>query len=221
MVTIINSMRLPLCLALMMFIAGNCLGQMEINGQIRYGNEWIDYSNKHIEIKVVQEGMYKISYQDLVDNGFPAASINGNDIQMFTSGRQVTLYNTTEGAWSASDYLLFHGEGQRGEIDAYLFEDAADAQLNPEYSMYSDARSYFLRLKPNANFSSRYEEQSNNLSGSLPLASSHYMEREKLVFFSHLVNPGTPVSQDVHYSHFIRMEGFSSRMERETNVDIP
>jgi len=210
-----------LALAALFLFSTTVSAQITMNGQAVYGNEWIDQTLPHIEIKVVEEGMYKITFDDLVANGFPAAQINGNDLQMFSMGRQVALYNTTEGAWNSSDYMVFHGDKQKGELDAYLFGDPETQQLNPEYSMFADERTYFLRLKPNANFSARYETVENTLGSNLPLKEKYYMEKTMQVYNDFTVSPGTPTSDFVHFSHFITMEGFSSTQSRETLVDFP
>ncbi len=195
-------------------------GQMMINGVPTYGNEWIDYSATHIKMSVEQEGMYKVTFSDLVANGFSAAQLRGADLQLHSMGKQLPIYVTTSGVWSNGDYLVFHGQGQKGELDAQLFEDSEREHLNPEFSMFSDTRSYYLSLRPNAPSPERYQEKSNDLSGALPLPENFFMERELHVFSDFDWSPGTLITQDVHYSHFVANEGFASTLRRETEVEF-
>ena len=195
-------------------------GQMLIDGQVRFGNEWINYNDQYLEVKVDKEGMYKITYNDLITAGFSASSLRGNDLQMYSLGEQVAVYNTNNGQWGSSDYMAFYGQGQEGEIDQHLFTDAENEQLNPAFSMFSSERSYYTRLRPNANGTLRYESLSNDLSGNLPTPERYFLEKTRTIYSTHTFSPGTPVSSDVHYSHFITMEGFSTKLQRETTLEV-
>jgi len=181
--------------------------QMNINGQTMYGNEWIDYSVPHIEIKVDQEGLYKLTFQDLVDRGFPAGDLKGSSLQLFNNGQLVGLYVTSESQWSPNDFLIFHGLGNDGWVDSHMYDDAPQQQLNTEVSMFSPERSYFLRLKENVAASMRYTEVANNLGGNLPVLRTYYVDKEMVKFNSSSWSPPTPARGDIHYSH-LQMDKF-------------
>ena len=195
-------------------------GQMLIDGQIKYGNEWINYNDQYVELKVQEEGMYKVSYDELVAAGLNASSLRGRDIQVYSLGNQVATHLSSNGQWSADDFLVFYGKGQEGEIDQHLFEDAENEQLNPAFSMFSSERSYYVRVSSNPSNSLRYENVNNDLSGNLPTPERFFVEKQRKVYSSNTFSPGTPVSQDVHYSHFITMEGFSTKLQRESLVEL-
>ena len=36
-----------------------------------FGNEWIDFNKEYYKISVAEDGIFKITYQDLIDVGFP------------------------------------------------------------------------------------------------------------------------------------------------------
>ena len=49
----------------------------------KYGNEWIDYNKPYYRIPVSADGIYRISYSTLKQSGFPIASIDPRQIQIF------------------------------------------------------------------------------------------------------------------------------------------
>ena len=214
----IKMMRNALFLALIL-CSGTLTAQMEINGQVLYGNEWINYDLIHAEVKVLEEGIYRVTYDDLIAQGI-APGFSGSDLQVYNMGQQQHIHTSTEGPWNADDYLLFYGKAQEGALDSHLFSDAETEQLNPQYSMFSDEASFFIRANPNSVNNNRYQDKSAPLPADPPLPELYFMEREKLVFSSHSISPGTPVTEFVHYSHFITMEGFSTRQQREVDVEF-
>ncbi len=190
------------------------------NGVLFYGNEWIDYSTTHVKMTVEEEGIYKVSYDELIAAGLTTGQIIGGDLQLHSMGKQMPIHLSTSGTWGSGDYLVFHGEGQKGELDAHLFADANLEHLNPQLSMYSDQRAYYISLR-SSNSPERYLEKNNDLTDpNLPLPERFFMEREMRVFSEFEWSPGTPVTQDVHYSHFVANEGFASPLRRETDVEF-
>jgi len=195
--------------------------QMTINGQVMYGNEWIDYSAPHIEIKVAEDGLYRLTYQQLVDEGFSASDLKGSSLQIFNNGLQIDIFVSSEEQWSTSDFLIFYGESNDAWLDSHGFEDPENDQLNTEVSMFSENRSYFVRLKADVSQLARYTEFPNDLSGNLPVLRTHYVEREMVKFKEDTWNIPTPAHADIHFSHFATVDGWSTRI-RETNIaEIP
>ena len=119
------------------------LGGMAI-GQ-PYGNEWIDYGGQYWRFTVHQEGIYRIDSTALADAGFPVASVDPRDIQLFARQQQVPIYveGEDDGVFNSGDFIEFHGLGNDGWLDAELWNDPAD-QNNPHYSLYNDTIRYFL-----------------------------------------------------------------------------
>src|SRR5690554_7692933 len=77
-----------------------------------YGNEWINYNQKYYQFPVVEDGIYRISYQSLIDAGIPVASIAANKIQVFGKQKEIPLYIQDNGDNSidAGDYIEFFAE---------------------------------------------------------------------------------------------------------------
>jgi|GEM_PF-5659064 len=65
------------------------------------------------KIKVKDQGLYKITEEDLAAAGMPAAQRVGASLALYHLGEPVAIQTTTEGALGAADFLVFYGEGLR------------------------------------------------------------------------------------------------------------
>ncbi len=206
---------------IVLFLLGcfSASSQMEKNGQILYGNEWIDYSKTYIKINVDEDGLYFISYNNLLQNGFSASQLVGSDLQLFAEGEEMPLYVTNNGNWSTSDYLIFYGERNQGTLDQFLFEDPENEQINPKVSMFSTEKSYYLTLSPSTT-NLRYEPQSNDVAGTSLVKEEFFMEQLQSVFSEDVWDPGAPTDRDLQFSHFIAMDGFASRMTSDHQLEV-
>ena len=199
-----------------------CLGlsaQIEFNGELVYGNEWVNHERPYAKVTINQDGVYRINYTDLVSNGFPA-NISGSEIQAFSFGKEVALYVTTDGTFGNGDYVEFFGNKNQGELDKPLYDNWESQQLNPKYSMFSNGRPYFFTWNPGSSNNLRYTSSSNGLSGNLPQAEPFYTHKEEIVFSSNHVRPVIN-EEDVRYSNFFTTEGYGSGMNKENTANIP
>jgi hypothetical protein len=124
-----------------------------------FGNEWINYNQSYYKIKIVENGVYRISFQTLNDNGVPLGTINPKNFQLFAKGKEVAMYikGEADNSLAHNDYIEFYGEGNAGWLDTALYE-GRNNQPNPYYSLINDTISYFLTW----NYSSsniRYQEE--------------------------------------------------------------
>ena len=116
--------------------------QMWVDGQLQYGNEWINYEGEYLKMKVVSEGMYRVTYADLQAAGW--GQVQGSELQLFAQGKERALYVSSSDNWEDGDYLLFYGKGQGSDLDIHLFENGLADMLNPGYSLVTDTAAYFL-----------------------------------------------------------------------------
>ena len=68
--------------------------QMITGTDTLYGNEWIDYTQLYFEIKIAEDGMYRLSYTDLNNGGvFSGSAIpQGQNFQLYKNGQSIPLY---------------------------------------------------------------------------------------------------------------------------------
>ncbi len=73
---------------------------------------WIDYSKTHYKFAVIQDGIYRITYNDLVTAGIAPSVINPKTIKIFCKGEQLPLHISGEDdlSFDPTDYIEYWGE---------------------------------------------------------------------------------------------------------------
>ncbi len=192
--------------------------QMTFNGQSLFGNEWVDLDKDYIKIKIDEDGVYKINADQLTSNGFPS-NVKGKELQLFSNGQEVAIHVSNDETLGSNDYFEFYGFKNRGELDAPLYASPDSMQLNPDYSMFSDSRVYYLTYESGSGNNLRFENLDNNLSGALPNPEAFYFHEEKLVFNDRHIFPVINRDQ-VRYSNFWLAEGYGSPYSEVSTVDF-
>lgn len=165
-----------------------------------YGNEWIDYDKTYYKLTLTENGLYRITYEELLDH-YNESDLIGSDFQLFGQAQEVMIYTTTDGQFSAGDYIEFFGARNNGVLDIPLYKSGED--LHPYYSLYNDESAYFLTLNPGGN-NLRFTTVANDPTG-LPI--EPYFWDRALKFFIDDFNSGAPsaggslqVLRDSYYS---------------------
>ncbi|MES2589188.1 MAG: C25 family cysteine peptidase, partial [Bacteroidota bacterium] len=130
-----------------------CLFQNKLFSQ-QYGNEWINYGQSYYKFKLVNEGIYKVDYQTLVDAGVGANGFDFNPtkMQLFGRDKQQPIYIVDGGDnnFGPGDYFMFHFERNNGWLDSTLFEDP-NTIGNPYYCLFNDTINYFFSWSNSTN----------------------------------------------------------------------
>ncbi len=206
-----NSMNKILCflfpLLLFMIPARQGIAQMEINGSILYGDEWINYNQDFVKITVAEDGIYRISYAELASAGVFSGgnSPSGANFQLFYMGEEIPVYVSTSGTLNNGDFIEFYGRKNRGQIDKFLYDDHSH-HLNPEWSFFTDESNYFLTWNSSTN-NVQYNNITNNLSNP-PAAESYCMERKILQYQQKLLR-GKPILSDAYACKYDVGEGWA------------
>jgi hypothetical protein len=144
----------------------------------QYGNEWIDYSQQYYYFPVVEDGVYRVTKQELKDTGMDVDNIDPRNIQLFARGDEqfVLIEGENDGAFDDGDYLEFYAEHNDGYLDSLLYDDPKH-QVNPFFSIYNDTIKYYVTWNNSVN-NKRYEVINDaNTSGITPIT---YHKREYL-----------------------------------------
>lgn len=193
--------------------------QMNIGGKILFGNEWIEYDKTYLKISIKADGIYKLDYNTLIENGFPT-DFKGAQLKLISGGEERPILTTTEDLWTEDQYLLFYGEPNDGFLDQFHYEDWENEQLNPKYSMYADERIYYLTVSNDGEQNLRYQELENDLSDNSLPAEAFYMHREEKVFGEFNWSPVAPDVPEIQNSSFIVSEGFGTRMLSSHDINF-
>jgi hypothetical protein len=93
---------------LTLFASFNVLqAQMRFNGQSMYGNEWIDPAQQYFKLTLSTDGIYRISYDDMLSAGMPVQGINMDRIFLYRFGQEVPLYTSSKGSFQLQIILNF------------------------------------------------------------------------------------------------------------------
>ena len=204
-------------IAFFLFLFSFASAQMWNGVDSLYGNEWIEYDQSYFKIMVAEDGLYRVGYQTLVDQGIPMNTIQGNQLRLFHMGEEQIIFTSTVNPFSNGDYIEFYGNKNRGDLDEYLFQDPSQEMANPDYSLFTDSSAYFLTWSdvPSTN---RFENISNELNSapSTPESFCFYTVSEiKNENFSK-----KKFSQNVYHSEFGMSEGFVGNKEISQIVSL-
>ena len=203
---------------LTLFASFNVLqAQMRFNGQSMYGNEWIDPAQQYFKLTLSADGIYRISYDDMVNAGMPVQGISMDRIFLYRFGQEVAMYTSSKGIITASDYIEFFGKKNRGELDKVLFRNPAD-QFNIEHSMFTDESAYYLVIK-NSSSTSRINSIQNDVSNPLP-KDLYFLNTTKMVFTNESNKRSTRSKEEEKFPDFDESQGFSSNFLTNHTFDI-
>ncbi len=109
------------------------------------GNEWINFNQQYFKIPSGEEGLYRISYTNLEQAGFPVSTVDPRRIQLFHRGVECAIHveGQLDSRFDPTDYILFYGRPNDGTADTELYR-RPEAQPHKYYPLYSDTTAYFL-----------------------------------------------------------------------------
>ncbi|HKL40234.1 MAG TPA: hypothetical protein VJ894_06120, partial [Cryomorphaceae bacterium] len=134
-----------------------------------FGNEWIDYDQKYYKFSIAEDGVYRITFNDLANAGIPISGIAPENIQLFAAKEEIPIYieGGDDGFFNSTDFIEFIGRKNDGSLDTPLYDTPSD-QPNPYYSLYNDTLSYYLTWNETGNNLRFQENDLSNLSTYTP-----------------------------------------------------
>lgn len=179
-----------------------------------YGNEWIQYSNTYLRLKVAADGIYRANGAQLTAAGLPSG-IAGVDLRLYCNGVQVPVYTSTNGTLGDQDFVEFWGQRNRDEVDRFLFTDPQAENVNPWYSMVNDTAVYYLTWN-DGSAPKRYTAVTNELSN-LPVPTP-WCWFTNLQYFTNGYFK-RDIGEEIRYS-FYNGDGYARGGAASTNLDV-
>lgn len=185
------------------------------------GNEWIDYSQKYLKIKVWNDGIYRLDSATLSNalapTGVPLSSINPQNIQLFYNGEEqyIWVQGETDSVFNNGDFVEFIGVRNTGKTDVELY-GGPDSILNPYFSLYTDTSCYFLTWNNNTTNRRLLYVQDTTFSN-YPSVTNSFIDFEKFVGNTTYL-PGWLDPQGSTDPEFLYDEGF---YYYDVNYNIP
>jgi len=198
---------------LFIVFANSLSAQMEVNGEILYGNEWIDYEKTYIKITVAEDGIYRVSRAELLNSGVPVDQISLKNIEIYNYGQSIAFF-----ADSDEEFIEFFGVRNRSELDQFIYLDKASV-LNPEYSLVSNESAYFLTWDEDVN--PLLISQVNTDLTSNTLQPELFYNHQEMMVQNQIHYKPTQDSEQVRYSNFVASEGYGSGINNKNLLSIP
>ena len=123
--------------------------------QINYGNDWYraNANRDFIKLIVDEDGLYRVSQQDLSTAGFDLSNVPAANLQLYYRGKEVPIYVSPSG--NSFNFIEFYGFANDGEIDSIMYRDfdsgvhTANQQPDQRFSLFTDKSAYFLTWSNN------------------------------------------------------------------------
>ncbi|MDL2262416.1 C25 family cysteine peptidase [Bacteroidales bacterium OttesenSCG-928-I21] len=118
----------------------------ESSAQSTSNNEWINYDQQYFKISISNDGIYRMTYSELLAAGIPVNTIDPRGIQLFYEGEEQYIYiygENNSGIFDPNGFIEFYGKRNRGKLDTDFYDNATN-QVNSDYSLYNDTSAYFL-----------------------------------------------------------------------------
>ena len=173
-------------------------------------NQWINFDQTYFRIPVAKKGIYRVSYEQLVESGFPVGSVDPTRIQLLHRGSEVAIKieGSEDGSFDPGDYILFYGRSNDGESDTPLYRNP-EYQPHRYYNLFSDTTSFFL-TEGTAPGKRMITHPNGGAADDVPF---HFAE--KLIVFSESYGKGPGVNDEIYSSAFDAGEGWTSQPIRQ------
>ncbi len=183
-----------------------------------YSNEWIDFNQSYFKIKTAEDGMYRITYDNLVEAGFPVGLVDARKIQIFHRGKEQAIHvqGQEDARINPTDFIDFYGKRNDGTSDTPLYI-TPEAQPHTYYNLYSDTTAYFLTWKLNNETGKRISTFTEANVGGMAPEAYHLAEIIRLFTTDYSAGASYPegTSQDNLISEFDRGEGWTGQRIRK------
>jgi len=143
-------------------------------------------------------------------------------LAIYSFGERIDLFTSTDEQWTTGDFLYFIGQPNDGRLDAELYDQAEQEQLNPLYSLYTDRSSYFLTIENHDYEALRYQEVDSGIDDSdLPPLEDYYIHTVTEVFSDQAIKPTYNNRDFIRYSDYDVGEGYGSDLRHQHVLRIP
>jgi hypothetical protein len=107
---------------------------------------WIDYNRQYVKLNVASDGIFRITYDDLVSYGLSPQSINPTALKIYLKGSQLPIYVAGEqdGVFNTNDYIEFWAEKNYNSKNYRQIVTEGSDYIN-YMDRYTDTASYWLQ----------------------------------------------------------------------------
>ncbi len=177
-----------------------------------YGNEWINYNQKHYRIPISKTGLYRINFNTLIGAGIPLASINPKNFQVFIKGEEQFIYlnGEADNIFDPTDYIEFYAKKNDGVFDSLAYNDIIRLP-NPYVSLFNDTNFVFLTWNNSTTNKRAFIESDINFTG---YSAANYFYTEKIEAYSNSYSLGPTFLDVISDPRYVTAEGFGNTIAK-------
>ncbi len=110
---------------------------------------WINYTQSYYKISTAQDGIHRITHEQLNQVSFPLGSVNTENLRLYHRGMEqsIEVVDGGDNRLDDGDYLEFLGSRNDGTLDKDLYLEP-QAQPHQFHNLYADTTAYFLTWTP-------------------------------------------------------------------------
>ncbi|MBP8034491.1 MAG: hypothetical protein KAZ71_07820, partial [Bacteroidia bacterium] len=170
-----------------------------------YGNEWINYSQKHYRISIPKTGLYRIDYNTLINAGIPLGSINPKNFQLFCKGEEqyITINGESDNVFNPTDYIEFYAKKNDASFDSIAYSSSRIP--NPYIALFNDTNYVFLTWNNSISNKRMAVETDVNFSG---YTATNYFYSEKVDIYKSEYSVGTTFLEVISDPRYVIGEGY-------------
>ena len=184
----------------MLLTAGHAFGQPAL-----YDASWYTDSPAFVKIGVVEDGVYRVTGNELAQTGLNLSEVNPTSIRIIENGSEIPVWIEGGGAGTlaSSDAVVFVGRQNQGDDEAWAYNYDASLQSSDYFSLFSDTTWYWLTWQGAAGL--RYENINPNQDIGATvlidaLRDTLHLEKDSVYYFGDSDDAGQP--------EYTRAEGY-------------
>ncbi len=185
----------------------------------KYGNEWINYSQKHYRLNIPKTGLYRIDSLTLVNSGIPLIFINPKNFQLFIKGveQHIMIAGENDNVFNTGDYLEFYAEKNDGRFDSLAYTNISRLP-NPYLALFNDTNYAYLTWNNSINNKRLIPETDINFSG---YTATNYYYNERIYTSNSTYSLGKTYIDIVSDPRYAVAEGYGTALVQGSSIQTP
>lgn len=178
----------------------------------QYGNEWINYGQKHYKISIPNTGLYRIDYNTLINSGIPVTSINPKNFQLFIKGQEqyINVYDESDNVFNTTDYIEFYAKKNDASFDSIAYTNITRVP-NPYIALFNDTNYAYLTWNTSISNKRIQLETDINFTG---YTATNYFYNEKIEAYKNNYSLGTTFLDIITDPRYVLGEGYGTSINK-------
>lgn len=175
-----------------------------------YGNEWINYGQKHYRISIPSTGLYRINYTTLINSGIPLSTINPKNFQLFIKGQEqyININDESDNVFNTNDYIEFYAKKNDASFDSLAYENITRLP-NPYIALFNDTNYAYLTWNSSINNKRVQYETDINFS---TYTAANYIYTEKVEAYNSNYSLGRTFLDVISDPRYVIGEGYGKNL---------